>query len=234
MAPMGRPRGARRPYFTDAEFERIAEETLGEHALLPSSPAPVRIGRFIEKRFGVTPDFVELPGGLLGLTQFTPQGEVSAVIVARQLSDAGSRVAERRINTTLAHEAGHGLLHAQLFVRDSFLRDLFEGSEDVEPSRVLCRETTPVTPSMSGYRGEWWEYQANRMMGALLLPRGLVTSCLDDLFEPRGLLGRHGLPDTAREAARHRISDTFDVNPIVASFRIDHLFPTEDPQQLTL
>jgi hypothetical protein len=234
MPASRRPGGTKRPYFTDREFERIAEEALASVELLPSSPGPVRIDRFIEKRFGVTPRFEPLPDGLLGLTRFTGQGEVNAVIVARQLSDAESRVAERRINTTLAHEGGHGLLHASLFAVDRFPRDLFEGSEDVEPNRILCRDEGVDPGPHQGYRGEWWELQANRMIGALLLPKGLVGSCIEDLIELRGLLERAVLPVAARDSAVARLSEVFDVNAVVARLRIERLFPEEDREQLTL
>ena len=60
-----------RPYFKDAEIERICLDALREVNLLPTSPEPIRVDRFIEKRFGVPPKYEDLPGGLLGLTIFT-------------------------------------------------------------------------------------------------------------------------------------------------------------------
>jgi hypothetical protein len=56
------------------------------------------------------------------------------------------------------------LLHRILFARQS--NALFGG----ESSRQeLCRDIRPVG---DGYGGEWWEWQANRGMGALLRHRG--------------------------------------------------------------
>lgn len=91
-----------------------------------------------------------------------------------------------------------------------------------------------ATSSAGAYAGEWWEFQANRMMGALLLPKRLVASCLEDLLQLRGMLGELVLPDSAREPAVPRLSDVFDVNPIVARLRIQQLYPAADPRQLTL
>jgi len=224
---------AKRPFFADDEFERIAQEELLGAGLLPSEPQAVRVERFIEKRFRVTPQYEALTPGLLGYTEFGPEG-VRAIIVSRDLSEDGARVAERRINTTLAHEAGHGLLHTHLFVLDSFPRDLFENAEDVGSTRILCRQENEESVPRRKYDGRWWEVQANRMMGALLLPRKLVGTALTDLMVARGALGALVLPDDVREEAKHRLSDAFDVNPIVAQIRMNQLYPLADGHQLTL
>ena len=99
-----------RPYFPDGVIENTCADELRAVGLLPLSPEPIRIDRFIEKRFKVTPSYEELPEGVLGLTRFNQQG-VSEVVVARALDEESSKVAERRIRTTLAHEGGHCLLH---------------------------------------------------------------------------------------------------------------------------
>ena len=223
-----------RPYFTDDEMERTATEELRAASLLPSSPEPIRIERFVEKRFGLAcVRYEPLEGGILGYTEFGPKG-VEAIIVSRALSEEGSRVAERRINTTLAHEAGHGLLHAYLFILDSFPRSLFENAADVTPTRMLCRDELLEPERPRRYDGRWWEFQANRMMGALLLPRPLVRICLQDLLAEDGMLGPESLPERAKPAAVRRLSDVFEVNPVVARIRIATLYPAKDPGQLTL
>ena len=225
--------GVSRPFYSDADFERIAEEELRAQGLLPTTPGPIRIERFVEKRFGITPEYEELPRGVLGYTEFDSSG-VRAVFVSRTLSEVGGKVQERRINTTLAHEAGHGLLHAHLFALDSFPRSLFEDSEDVDPQRILCREEREASSALRGYDGAWWEVQANRMIGGLLLPRSLVREALDDLFASRGGIGARSLPNDQRLVAETRLSTLFDVNPRVAQLRIRRLYPPADEAQLTL
>ena len=222
-----------RPFFTDDEMERTATEELRALDLLPSSPQAIRIDRFVEKRFGNScVRYEQLEGGVLGYTQFGRRG-VEAIIVSRALSEERSRVAERRINTTLGHEAGHGLLHAHLFALDSFPIALFENASEVTPTRILCREATPAADRQRRYDGRWWEFQANRMMGALLLPRPLVHACLSSLFAKAGTLGAV-LPDAERPAAARLLSDVFDVNPIVAQIRVQTLYAPIDSSQLTL
>ena len=58
--------------------------------LLPSSPQPIRIDRFIEKRFG-PPAYEDLPNGVLGLTRFNNSG-VQQIVVAKILDDESSSV----------------------------------------------------------------------------------------------------------------------------------------------
>ena len=159
---------------------------------------------------------------------------MQSITVARHLSDEQSRVTERRINTTLAHEAGHGLLHAHLFLLDSFPQDLFGDSTDVDPVRVLCRDTPATHHSQGRPSARWWEYQANRMIGTLLLPKSLVLVSLEDLMEPVGRLRTLALSLSVHHEAKLRLSEVFDVNPAVSEIRIGELFPHEDEDQLTL
>src|SRR5690349_709021 len=104
---------AEQPYYSIDEIDRICAEELYSVDLFPSQPSPVRIERFIEKRFGVTPCYEDLDPGVLGFTRFGPKG-VESVIVSRALVDDGTAAAQRRANATLAHEAGHGFLHGHL------------------------------------------------------------------------------------------------------------------------
>jgi hypothetical protein len=45
--------------------------------LLPDRTEAIRIERFIEKRFGVTPEYADLPEGILGMMQFPARGMAS-------------------------------------------------------------------------------------------------------------------------------------------------------------
>ncbi len=214
-------------------MDRIAVEELLSTGLLPSKPEPIRIERFVEKRFGLASVFYEeLPVTVLGYTQFGTKG-VEAIFVSRALSEESSRVAERRINSTLAHEAGHGLLHAYLFILDSFPTELFENDGDISPVRILCRDNAAI-PKRSAYDGRWWEYQANRMIGALLLPKPLVLAAVAPHLAPSGQLGTPTLPESHRGRAVHELAELFDVNTPVAEIRLATLCPPGSIDQLTL
>lgn len=233
MKTIKRSRRAEQPFFTSTEIDRIAVEELLGVALLPSKPEPIRIERFVEKRFGLARvSYEELPATVLGYTQFSTKG-VEAVFVSRALAEDGSRVAERRINSTLAHEAGHGLLHAYLFMLDSFPTGLFENDRDVTPARILCRDN-PDVPKRPAYDGHWWEYQANRMIGALLLPKPLVLAAIGPHLAPSGQLGTPILPESHRGEAARELAELFDVNRPVAEIRLATLCPPGSVEQLTL
>ena len=226
---------AERPFYELGEIERICTEELHGVGLHPARPEPVRIERFIEKRFHVSPAYEDLPPGVVGYTRFRQDG-VEAIVVTRALCEAGSRSAERRINTTLAHEAGHCLLHGHLFLVGADTQSLFERDADVGPHRILCRDGAPADDREVGrhiYRGRWWEYQANQAMGALLLPRKLVDQCLPSLLNTGGAFGRLALTSARREEAVALVADVFDVNPVVARIRLGALYPEHEERQLT-
>lgn len=223
-----------RPYFKDEEIESICLTELQTVKLLPSSPGPIRIDRFIEKRFKVSHQYEDLPDGILGLTVFGENG-VESVIVARALDEEGTKVAERRIRSTLAHEAGHGLLHAHLFVLQQSTQPLFGDFSDPAKPKVLCRDVVVSDgKAKPGYDGRWWEFQANCVMGSLLLPRPLVEQVLEPFCVVRGSLGSKTLDHARRSEAAKCLSDVFDTNPIVARLRIDRLYPAVDERQLKL
>jgi hypothetical protein len=198
--------------------------------LLPTTPQAIRIERFIEKRFKVTPTYEDLPLGVLGFTRFTSAG-VESIVISRTLAEEDHQVAARRVNTTMAHEAGHGLLHAHLFAVDSQPERLFGSDFDPETPRILCRDETGTKQ----YDGKWWEFQANKTIGALLLPKPLVEGALaPDLLVPTGMLGVPRLNADNRKRAVERIASIFEVNPVVARIRLEQLFPESQSAQLGL
>lgn len=225
-----------RPYFEPAEIEEICHEALATTGLYPTEPSPIRIERFIEKRFGAHVTYEDLPDGILGYTEFGSKG-VLKVAVSRALDETGSRASERRISTTLAHEGGHGLLHAHLFALGADVRSMFGNEIDSRRPKILCRdEALPSAggPGSRSYDKRWWEFQANRAIGGLLLPRSSAEQSLADLLEERGSLGRRFLPPSSRDEAVRLLADVFDVNPAVARIRLDDLYPSTEEGQLTL
>jgi hypothetical protein len=219
-----------RPFFTHAEIDRICLEALRKVELLPRSPEPIRIDRFLEKHFRVTPTYEDLGPGILGVTRFGKNG-VQGVIVSQRLDDEGSQVSDRRIRSTLAHEGGHGLLHEYLFLLEA--GPLLFGESTPKGPKILCRDE-PNAAKESAYKGKWWEYQANRAIGSLLLPKSLVTLAVEPLMSPVGGLGLLEISPEKRLDAIRLVVETFDVNPIVATIRFEELFPVATAVQQTL
>ncbi|MBI4220653.1 MAG: ImmA/IrrE family metallo-endopeptidase [Chloroflexi bacterium] len=220
-----------RPYYELADIEAICGDELRSVGLLPLEPAPVRIDRFLEKRFGITAAFEDLPAGLLGYSRFGGK-RLEAIVVSRLLAEDPSTPAERRVTTTLAHEAGHALLHGHLFAFGAPQKGLFAGA--ATGAKLLCRnESVPGMTAKAAYDGKWWEFQANQAIGALLLPRFLVERALQPFLAVVGTLGGVQLPDEQRRAAMTRLAETFEVNPAVVRIRLDQIYPSMKGQ-LTL
>jgi hypothetical protein len=223
------------PFYEPAEIELICADELQKVGLYPSAPAPVRIDRFIEKRFSVQPIYEDLPEGLLGFTKFGSEG-VEEIFVAKAFDEEGTLPAERRLRTTLAHEAGHGLLHAHLFALGTRPDSLFGDGIAPDSPKILCRDGgvagVQLTRKKPPYR--WWEHQANLVMGALLLPKALLVEALKPLLTTQGMLKQAVLASAHRDAAIRLLAETFNVNPVVARIRLDALYPSTADRQLSL
>jgi hypothetical protein len=214
-----------RLYLSKEEIERICVDELHALNLLPSSPEPIRIDRFIEKRF-VTPSYEELEEGILGFTQFGKSG-VQAIIVNSRIDEQNTKGASRRVRTTLAHEGGHGLLHTHLFALSTKQNPLFEGGQT--SPKVLCRDENDANDQKK-YRGKWWEYQANRAIGSLLLPKHLTKQVVHPFLVSFGHMGMKALSEPRRGEAEAELSEAFDVNPVVARIRLEELYPRQAGQ----
>lgn len=225
---------AERPYFETEEIEQLCADELRKLDLYPSTPEPIRIERFVERRFGVTPEYDDLHDGILGFTRFGPKG-VEGIVLARDLSETVGKVSERRINTTLAHEAGHGLLHTRLFMVQETAIALFGTDYDPKSPKIMCRDIVkPSQERLTTYDGRWWEYQANMTIGALLLPRDLVEKCMAPLLTQTGSFGISLLKPENMKRAIDLLVSVFDVNPAVAKIRLGQMYPEKDSAQLTL
>lgn len=220
-----------RPYYQLSEVEKMCMDELRLVELYPETPSPIRIDRFLEKRFKVTPTYDDLPVGVLGFTVFGEKG-VHKIVIARALDAEGTQSAERRIRTTMAHEGGHGLLHAHLFAFNDAL--LFGEADETGKPKVLCRDELKDTGRTSTvrYDGRWWEYQANMAMSALLMPRPLVQQVIEPFLHTDRFV-----PSLAKEARSEvvlKLAEVFDVNPVAARIRLNEIFPLSKGNQLTL
>ena len=213
------------PYFTPSQIDNMCCDELRGVGLLPGSPEPIRIDRFIEKRFNVSPQYEDLPNGVLGFTRFGKNG-VKAVVISAALDAEGGKVAGRRVRTTIAHEGGHGLLHAHLFALDEVPLHLFD-KDSHSQDQILCRDVHGDDKKAHRYDGRWWEVQANRAMSGLLCPRPLVLAAMKPFLAPVGLLGVEALAENRREDAVRALAEIFDVNPAVTRIRVAEMYPAQ-------
>jgi hypothetical protein len=220
-----------RPYFKASEIEAMCTTELRAVGLYPSKPEPIRIERFIEKRFGASPIYENLQEGVLGFSEFGSNGVKQIVISSDLEADSGTPT-ERRLRTTLAHEAGHGLLHAPLFALGPKAMSLFDDESDVP--QILCRDVAGEREVSGTYKGHWWEFQANMVIGGLLMPRRLVEQAVEALVDVVGSFKRPILSEERKGLAIRELSTTFNVNPEVARIRLQQLFLSDTGLQQAL
>jgi hypothetical protein len=211
------------PYFAPSQIDNMCCDELRGVGLLPATPEPIRIDRFIEKRFKVSPQYEEIPNGVLGFTRFGRNG-VKAVVISAALDAEGGKIAARRVRTTIAHEGGHGLLHAHLFALDEIPLHLFD-QDSHSGDQILCRNVHGDEKKAHRYDGRWWEVQANRAMSSLLCPKPLVREAMKPFLSPAGVLGFEVLAENLREEAARTLAEIFDVNAAVTRIRIGEMYP---------
>jgi hypothetical protein len=215
------------------EIDDICLDALKQAKLLPAEPAPIKIDLFLGKYFGVVVDYRDLGEGIMGSTVFNSIGAVTGFIIAPWIEEEGTPTAERRVRSTLAHEGGHGLLHPKLFIADQ-TADLFgSNSKDHRPRNFLCRSTdiSPgATAAIPRYDGLWWEWQANRAIGGLLLPRPIVRKLVAPYLKETAF--GQTLLESKRSEVEKAVADIFDVNPVVARIRLREMFPKENQPSL--
>ena len=219
-------------YFEDlGEIDEICLEALKLQSLLPSSPAPIRIERFVEKQFKTALIYEDLGPGNLGCTVFNSSGTVEAIVVSRFLEEQNTIPARRRVRSTVAHEAGHGLLHGPLFM-DTDSPDFMNVADGKNRRLILCRSEDILVDTERLYAGRWWEFQANQAMGSLLLPSPLMHAFLDQSgINPASF--RSGILTPAQhESLVKEAAVIFDVNPVVVRIRLDSLFPEKKNHQI--
>jgi hypothetical protein len=205
-----------RLWFDDAEFDEIMDRVRQRAGDVYTEGRGVDVEEVLMKVYGIDPDYLELPRGVLGRTVFNTNG-IMDVHLSRGLSERAerSRVARQRLRSTMGHECGHVALH----------RTLQLGALGVAPTdapAILCRAS--AFKKDSGRAGEWWEYQANRAMASLLMPKDLVGGVLCRILSAHG----HDRVETALEVGEgpeilRELTRIFDVSFEVALYRLGDL-----------
>jgi hypothetical protein len=213
-------------FFPGGEIDDICLKALKDNRCLPSEPGVVEIETFIEKQFGCAAEYEDLGAGVLGFTSFGTDGRVLRMGANSKLFEGGSSGA-RRARTTFAHEAGHGLLHALLFINPPRSELFPPGTFDASNRQIMCREEDLF--EKRAYDGRWWEVQANQAIGGLLLPKGLVRTAAAPFLSPDGL-GLLVLQDSKREEAARALAEIFEVNPAAVAVRLEQLWPKSSAQ----
>ena len=211
----------RRLYLHENHIERISREALASVELLPETP-----GRSASSVSSTSPSVSRKSMKRCRPTSWvapsSPGNGLRRIIVNRDLAEQDDPVSRLRVRSTLAHEAGHGIFHNQLFIekleRDAMTRLLDDGEglfDSVSAEGFMCRAEAGMTEVP---KFEWWEYQANLAMAALLLPHHLVVEAARGHL-PKVLSGT-GAFETRVAAAEREIASLFAVSRKMVSIRL--------------
>jgi hypothetical protein len=209
-----------RLWFDEVEFEEVAEATLRRHGLFPDEPGPINIELLVDLEFGFGYHFADLPHGQLGKITFGEDGPVELVLNSR-LDHPDQRKINHICRATLAHEVGHGLLHGRLFeLLWQQHRARERGDSSLEESQA-CLQAGPGD-------SRWWEYQANRVMAALLVPRDLLRMAVARTTLADKPPHRWSKGDLM--VLIEHISDCFNVGRALAERRLNRVYNLQAPR----
>lgn len=221
----------RRLYIPENDIERMCREALASVDLMPETPGPIRIERLIYLLFGFEEEYETLPDQIMGCAKFTRRG-LSRITINRELAEQDDPVSRLRVRSTLAHEVGHGIFHANLFIekleRDATSRLLDEGEgifDSVSGEGFMCRAEAGMTQVP---KFEWWEYQANLAMAAILLPKHLVIEAAR-LHLPQVLAPSGNFESRVTDAERD-IAALFNVSRRMVSIRLGNWWSEQSRQ----
>jgi len=226
------------PFITGSRFESIAVDALNKHGLLPKKPEHVPIEIFSEQEWDVTEEPLDLPQGVLGYISFSKEG-VSSIGIARFLMEGTDTITTRRCRSTLAHEIAHGLLHGGLFIQllsrqeseAKFSLDLNTTGDGLSSNRILCRSMGDDDQQIQ--HSPWYEVQANKLMGCLLLPWGLLMEAALPISRQIGCVSSKGARKMHVEQAEYELSNLFNVSRRMVQLRL-HGWWEEQFRQPTL
>jgi Zn-dependent peptidase ImmA (M78 family) len=228
-----------RPYYSTNCMEEMSAEALAKAGIADDEPSEIPIEDVLEDCMGIAAEYSPLPADVMGCATFYPEG-LAMVEIHENLSATGDDLTlDRRRRATIAHELGHGLAHTHLYVqRFAFDRE----QADYDPSllqraHIACR-TSDIrevgNKPAGGSSYSWIEWQANYLMGALIVPRRALLRHLEVWTGPQNGVCSPRLPASARAEAQESVAETFHVSRQLAGIRLDGLFPEQTDDQLDL
>ncbi len=219
----------KRVHFSNDDFETISRQELREARCLPPEPGPIDLDLYLLRRYdGLAAAPIPMAEGMMGAADFD--------IPARPLVFINEKIyngPETVYRSTLAHEIGHLILHKSLYLDEEFPREL----ERIQTGSALhrgfdCRasdlEEAPRPPVQKAHPLFHIEYQANRMMVALLTPKTLLRKSVASWtyrVDVRGGGSEMRLDEKQRPEAITRVSETFHVSRTMATYRLEEVYP---------
>jgi hypothetical protein len=149
-----------------------------------------------------------------GVTDFFV-GQKPKVRIAHKLTDQ-SRY-EYRLRTTLTHEYGHVKFHKCLWEQHNFGPALFlEWSPTTSPK---CKRENIFDAT----KGDWMEWQAGYICGAILMPISSLRKLVSDYVESHNLYGPILSTSAHAQSLRALVANCFCVSQEAARVRLTQL-----------
>ncbi len=218
-----------RLHFCRRDIQDIIRGELRAAKCWPAEPSPIRLEEYLLVRHGIEPQPLRpVTTGMLGLADLQTPAR-PAIFIAPAVMDGPEHV----YRSTVAHEIGHLMLHAQLYVDSRFTLALARWRQgDANNGTITCLARDISETPRGGYNSAdpfaHIEHQANIAMVELLTPQMLLKRCVVNWTSSRPMRG--GGIETVFDEARRReavtcISTTFNVSPTLASFRLNEIHP---------
>ena len=204
-----------RPLFTESEMQSRVDfaisQFVGSVGALPVSTNVLDLlADAITDHYDPESDIASSLGNQVeGVTIFRP-GKKPRIKISSTLLEEKYH---RRRRMTIAHEIGHVLLHADLYVEERSL-DLF--SDSSSRGTVYCKAAT-MLPGV-----DWMEWQASFAAGCLLMPSSALRNCMEYHRGGRFHTALYLGDKDTHEAIEH-VKNSFDVSRDAARVRLMQL-----------
>ena len=203
----------------------MMEAELRKASLMPTEEAPVvELEPFVERHLKATLDqYADLDPSVLGVTHFfdgkSPRISINKVLTGSALDEDESPPGILgRWRATLAHEAGHVLLHRSLFEVAVGNMSLFGGDEQRAHQLHRCLKRDVA----HGGGGDWREIQANQAMAALLMPKSLFPKLARRVIA-QVFPGRDRIPSGSEDRVAALLASDVHVSKQAARIRLTTL-----------
>ena len=218
--PDDKGRFAQRPYYSEAELDALCERKITEFLTRKRGKVafPIEtddLKSLIEQDASDLDAFADLSSegvGVQGVTDFFP-GKKPKVRISHTLSGDAS---EHRLRTTLSHEWGHVWLHAPLYDAIPLGLDLFPSCC---PKPHQCHRHTIV----EAHKGDWLEWLAGFVCGAVLMPASHVQLMLNRIAERTGHYGPALISTGHANGLINTLSETYHVSKDAARVRLERM-----------
>lgn len=239
------------PILKHAKIDDDVEALLSKYdPTLLTDPRPLDVEDFVERFLGFNLHYENLSnnGCIWGMMVFNNRrilvydpdnnGIAYHPVDANTILIDNTLLAEDKeaiFRSTVAHEAGHGLYHPQIFREDDYQLSLFPMNNEEKVAVTCCRQID-ITGVGNGRRElktdhDWIEHHAKYFSAALLMnKKAMSIVCGDERM--RNQLIQFGL--YGEELLAREVASTFNVSPASARIRISELGLSlfrEDAQQ---